>query len=445
MRRYLLALLFLLLIIPAGGHPWKPRHYVIIDSDGGIDDLKAICMLMASPDVRILAITASDGYFEATVAYEKIRALADGLWHEGLPVATGDDAFRLIEEALSSETRPVKFIALGPLTTVATAVEKSPSFADRVKQIIWSNSSLQGNDGFNYRAAPEAADKVLSGPVPVTVTGSGGDSFYDEALIARIDSIHTPYAVRVKELINSMPSHAFVYTAYDEMAPLFLHYPDLFSLSGRREQASLYEPADSDTLRQAALKILRGETVEKMQVVKGFPDDTSFYKHDIQPYIDDIIRKYGREEWTAGILANEMHRHLGVYAIIGVKIGIRAIEYFMTGVDELQATTHAGTASPLSCLNDGIQVSTGATPGHGLLTVSTEPPFYPSVEFTHKDHVLRITLRNELAGKIASDLKEINFIYGLDSDIYWELVRQKAIQYWHQFDRHDIFHLELIK
>jgi formylmethanofuran dehydrogenase subunit E len=445
MKRFLLALLLLLLIIPAGGHPWKPRHYVIIDSDGGIDDLKAICMLMASPDVRILAITASDGYFNATIAYEKLRALADGLWHEGLPIATGENAAELIEKALSSETMPVKFIALGPLTTVAKAIEKSPSFVDRVKQIIWSNSGLQENEGFNYRTAPEAAEKVLSGPVPVTVTGAGGDNFYDEALLARIDSIHTPYAVRVKELISSMPSHSFVYTAFDEMVPLFLHYPKLFSLSGTREQASFYAPADIDTLRQAALKILRGETVEDMQVVKDFPDDTSFYKPDIQPYVDDIIRKYGHDEWTAGILANEMHRHLGVYAIIGVKMGIRAIEYFMTGVDDLQATTHAGTVSPLSCMNDGVQVSTGATPGHGLLTVSSEPPFYPAVEFTHKNHVLRITLKKELADRIASDLKEINFIYGLDSDIYWELVRQKAIQYWHQFDRHEIFDLELIK
>ena len=60
MRRTLLTILLSLVIASLGAHPWKPRHYVIIDSDGGIDDLKAICMLMASPDVRILAITASD-------------------------------------------------------------------------------------------------------------------------------------------------------------------------------------------------------------------------------------------------------------------------------------------------------------------------------------------------------------------------------------------------
>jgi hypothetical protein len=58
---------------------------VIIDSDGGIDDLKAICMMMASPDVRILAITVSDGFHKAPVAYENIRKMVDALHHEGLP------------------------------------------------------------------------------------------------------------------------------------------------------------------------------------------------------------------------------------------------------------------------------------------------------------------------------------------------------------------------
>jgi inosine-uridine nucleoside N-ribohydrolase len=32
---------------------------VIIDTDGGIDDIRAITMLLASPDVRVLAITVS--------------------------------------------------------------------------------------------------------------------------------------------------------------------------------------------------------------------------------------------------------------------------------------------------------------------------------------------------------------------------------------------------
>ncbi|MCK7537306.1 MAG: formylmethanofuran dehydrogenase subunit E family protein [Marinilabiliales bacterium] len=121
--------------------------------------------------------------------------------------------------------------------------------------------------------------------------------------------------------------------------------------------------------RQAALKMLRGETVERMQVIKRMPADTSFYMPDLQPFVEEIRNRFGEDEWTSGVIGNELHRHLGVFAIIGVKMGIRAREYFSTGVDEMTVTTHAGSMPPLSCMNDGIQVSTGATPGHGLLTV----------------------------------------------------------------------------
>jgi len=175
------------------------------------------------------------------------------------------------------------------------------------------------------------------------------------------------------------------------------------------------------------------------------PSDTSFYMPDIQPFVTDIRNKYGEDEWTSGVIANELHRHLGVFAIIGVKMGIRAREYFCTGVDEMSVTTHAGAIPPLSCMNDGIQVSTGATPGHGLLTVSTEKPFFAAADFTHKDITVRITLKKELAERVSGELKEINFVHGLDSDIYWELVRQNSIKYWLQFDRHEIFDIEVIK
>ena len=441
MRRTLLAFVLLLLIIPAGAHPWKPRHYVIIDSDGGIDDLKAICMLLASPDVRVLAITASDGYHKAPVAYEKIRTLVDGLWHQGLSVAGGEDAARLIEETLAAETTPVTFIAMGPLKTVSEAMDQSPKFNEKVKQVLWTNSGLPGKTGFNYMASPDATERVLTGSVPVIVTGAGGDGFYDKDLLEEIGNTHTPYAARVKDLINLMPSHSFAYTAFDEMAPIFLHFPELFTATETDNKGIYYSPADLNELRQATLRILSGETIAKMQVIKSMPSDTSFYMPDLQPFVTEIRNRYGEDEWTSGVIGNELHRHLGVYAIIGVKMGIRAREYFCTGVDEMTVTTHAGSMPPLSCMNDGIQVSTGATPGHGLLTVSTEKPFFAAADFTHKGKTVRITLKKELADKVSSELREINFIHGLDSDIYWELVRQNSIKYWLQFDRHEIFEI----
>lgn len=445
MKRIILTVLILLVVIPLGAHPWKPRHYVIIDSDGGIDDLKAICMMMASPDVRILAITVSDGFHKAPVAYDNIRKMVDELHHEGLPLAEPGEAVALIEKVLASETTTVKFIALGSLATAASASEQSPLFISRVKQLYWSNSGLPGKEGMNYRSDPAAAEKVLAGILPVIAAGGGGEGFWNEDLIKSIGDLHTPYAARIRELISSIPSHSFVYTACDEMVPLLLHFPELFGETGREGDDTYFAPKEIRELRSASAKLLNGESVERMQVIKGMPSDTSFYMSDIQPFVTDIRNKYGEDEWTSGVIANELHRHLGVFAIIGVKMGIRAREYFCTGVDEMSVTTHAGATPPLSCMNDGIQVSTGATPGHGLLTVSSEKPFFAAADFTHRDVTIRITLKKELADRVSGELREINFIHGLDSDIYWELVRKNSIKYWLQFDRHEIFDIEVIK
>ena len=444
MKKTLLITILILASVALSAHPWKPRHYVIADTDGGLDDLKALCMLLVSPDVRVLAVTVSDGYHKSPEAYKIVRSMLDSLWHEGLPVAYGPEATGLIEKCLSGETSQVSFIALGSLETVAEAMDKSPSFMKKIKQIVWSNEGLTGEGGLNYSIAPAAVSRVLDGPLPVYVTGSGGESFYDTRVLSEIDLIFNPYAKRVASIISDNSSHKFVFTAFDEMAPLFLHYPELFATDTPDAKNKNYHPLDISALRESAMLILRGETVQKMQVVKRFPADTSFYMSDIQPFIADIIKNHGEVEWVSGILANEMHRHLGVYAIIGAKMGIRAREYFCTGVDEMTVTTHAGSTPPLSCMNDGIQVSTGATPGHGLLTVSNEGPFVAGADFTHKDRTIRITLKKEFENKVSSELKEINFIYGLDSDIYWELVRQNAIKYWLLFDRHDIFDIETI-
>lgn len=185
--------------------------------------------------------------------------------------------------------------------------------------------------------------------------------------------------------------------------------------------------------------------MERNQVVEEFPDDPSFYHDDMKDYVSEIIRKYGIDEWTSGILANELHRHLGVFAIIGVKMGIRAREYFDTGVDEFMATSYAGSTPPVSCFNDGLQVSTGATPGHGLLKVINDVPARPVAEFGYMNRKIRLTLKPEITQKVTSELKEINFIHGLDSDIYWELVRKNSIKYWLSLDRHEIFEIEEIE
>ncbi len=62
--------------------------------------------------------------------------------------------------------------------------------------------------------------------------------------------------------------------------------------------------------------------------------------------------------------AKEFHGHLGPYAILGWKIGLRAVEllggkrYF-----GIHTTVRCPDAPPPSCMVDGLQMSTGCTMG----------------------------------------------------------------------------------
>jgi pyrimidine-specific ribonucleoside hydrolase len=476
MKRFLVLTIGLLLTIALYSHPWKPNHYVIIDTDGGIDDMRAITMLLASPDVRVLAITVSPGALSINNAYIKVKSLLNSFYHEGIPVGinrssdfkspdynvalntkwgeenglnekNAPDCLSLINDILNAEKTKITFISLGSLSSAAKAIKDLPAFVSQVKQIVWSAQGEAYKDGFNYKTDTKAADKVLKSGLDIKLVGGFGETpFFTDSLLINIKGINTFYASKITGFFNSenAKSHKYSYSGNDEMSALYLHFPQLFRNKSESKISYCY-PSDIEELGKGTLKILSGETVAKNQVIKEFPVDPSFYFPDIEPSVTSIVKKYGTDEWISGVIANELHRHLGVFAIIGVKMGIRAREYFNTGVDEFSAVSFAGSTPPLSCMNDGIQVSTGATPGHGLLTVMNEIPSVPSVEFTYLNRKIRLTLKPEITEKISNELKEINYIYGLDSNIYWELVRKNSIKYWLNMDRHEIFVIEEIK
>jgi pyrimidine-specific ribonucleoside hydrolase len=477
MKRLYFSLLIMLLCINLHSHPWKPSHYVIVDTDGGIDDIRAITILLGSPDVRVLAITVSPGALSAEHAYIKVKSLLNSFYHEGIPVGINrgsapklpefsvaletiwgnetdinpgiaPDVIPLISGIISSEKSKISFMCLGSMSTAFQALRNIPGFGKQVKDFIWSSDGYKDKHGFNYNIDKNSSTAMLKQEIPVKVVRNftfGDTDFYTTEFIGSVDSLRTVYARKISDffLSSNSKNHKFAYSANDEMAVLFLHYPGLF-INNTTGNITDCTPSDPDDLRKYFIRILKGETAQKNQVMKEFPGDPSFYFDDLAGSVSSIIMKYGMDEWSSGVLANEMHRHLGVFAIIGVKMGIRAREYFDTGVDEFRVKSYAGSVPPLSCFNDGLQVSTGATPGHGLLTVINEPPISPSAEFTYMNMKIRFTLKTEITKKIISELKEIDFVYGLDSNTYWELVRKNSIKYWLSMDRHEIFEIEVI-
>ncbi|MBO4605175.1 MAG: formylmethanofuran dehydrogenase subunit E family protein [Bacteroidales bacterium] len=144
-------------------------------------------------------------------------------------------------------------------------------------------------------------------------------------------------------------------------------------------------------------------------------------------------------EWRAVRLTNKIHGHIGIYSLIGVKMGIRALEEFRAlGLsDHVRIVSHAGLVPPVSCLNDGLQISTGATLGHGAISVAPDLA-EPAAEFTCAGKTLTITLKPEIAAQIRDDIARGVALYG-HSPKYWKYVEHLAKRYRFTLNRKEIF------
>ena len=471
-----LSILFIFLgVLPCEGHSGKARWHAIVDTDGAADDLRALCMLLANHEVEVLGIVSSSGALSTERCAENVVGLLSQFYNQGIPVGVGRDvladapgwrsmservvwsdtkgepmselpeASELLLELFTEEDEAVTYIALGALTNVYDLMQKRPEAAERIERIIWYND---GENGANYMADTQAADYVLRSGVPVQMVGYGNCAAIPVSAIYidSVGTINSPYALKIGETHHSLPLSELVDKSHlkywDDLVVAYLFRPELFEQVNSELTGSMYQPQGCAQLdvEPVLIQVLRGKVDAESRVFYGFPTDAALYAVDVQPFIDSTLLRYGMSEWRAGVLANELHGHLGIYAIIGVKMGIRAREYFNIGVDDVVITTFAGSTPPISCMNDGLQVSTGGTLGHGLITVSKQGPARPQASFTFKNKEILLTLKPEYSARIAADVKRGVELYG-SSPEYWQYIRALALQYWRDFDRHEIFEI----
>ena len=180
----------------------------------------------------------------------------------------------------------------------------------------------------------------------------------------------------------------------------------------------------------------------------------------IEAMAERTIARWGKEEWRAVILTNEIHGHIGIYSTIGAKMGIYVLELLSrlcNKAEELKVLSFAGSRPPISCFNDGLQISTGATLGHGAIEIAkscslskegadarVEAIFrFRAICGTEaKEMQLRVWLKEELMQQIAGDIANAVKQYGHTPD-YWLQVRRLALDYWQQWNRAEIFETEM--
>jgi pyrimidine-specific ribonucleoside hydrolase len=174
-------------------------------------------------------------------------------------------------------------------------------------------------------------------------------------------------------------------------------------------------------------------------VFDEFPSEASLLRQDLRPVVGRIIREHGELEWETVVLTSEFHTHLGIYSIVGAKMGLKAREHFGVSLDRLVVKSFAGRKPPVSCLTDGIQVSTGATLGHGTISVAENAVPAPRAHFFLGDTGICLALKEAYWQQVKGDIGRVVQRHGALTDEYWAAVRELGIKYWAEWSRDDLF------
>lgn len=95
----------------------------------------------------------------------------------------------------------------------------------------------------------------------------------------------------------------------------------------------------------------------------------------------------------------EFHGHLGPFLVLGIRMGLAALrELGSTGYSGIQADVRAGCTPPMSCLVDGIQISTGCTLGKGNIT--SLPEGRAEATFSSNGGSVTYLVKEEVLGQI---------------------------------------------
>ncbi|MFQ2329091.1 pyrimidine-specific ribonucleoside hydrolase RihA [Aeromonas dhakensis] len=217
---------------------------VILDCDPGHDDAIALILALASPELKVLAVTTSAGNQTPDKTLNNALRILTLLGRDDIPVAAGapkplareliiadnvhgesgldgpklpDPAFapvamtalELMASCLRESPEPVTLVPTGPLTNIALLLAAHPELKQKIARIVLMGGAAGAGNWtpaaeFNIYVDPEAADMVFKSGLPITMCGldvTHEAQVMDED-IARVRAITNPVAQCVAGLLD---------------------------------------------------------------------------------------------------------------------------------------------------------------------------------------------------------------------------------------------------
>jgi purine nucleosidase len=239
---------------------------IIIDTDPGVDDALTFLLALASPEIKLEALTTVHGNTNLENTTRNALAVLELLNASHIPVAKGTSLPLLVPLHVSGDevhgqsgignsklpeptTKPVDqhavdyliervmaepgqltLFPIGPMTNIALAIRKEPRFAKAVKELVIMGGSIRAGGNitaaaeFNIHADPHAAHIVFHSGIPITLIPL--DATYrcllTPADIERLNKIDSPIARFIRDAISI---YMDFYQKYEGFTGCALHDP----------------------------------------------------------------------------------------------------------------------------------------------------------------------------------------------------------------------------
>ena len=243
-----------------------PPKRIIIDTDPGVDDALTFLLALASPEIKLEALTTVQGNVTLPKATRNALSVLEMANASHIPVAQGcslplvrmphqsgeavhgssgmgksdlsepgskivdSHAIDYLIERFHAEPGQISLFAIGPLTNVALAIRKEPRIVHAIKELVIMGGAIRSGGNvsalaeFNIHEDPHAAHIVFHSGIPITLIPL--DATYKclltSADVERLNRVDSPIARFVRDATADYMAFYKLYEGFDGCA---LHDP----------------------------------------------------------------------------------------------------------------------------------------------------------------------------------------------------------------------------
>jgi len=369
------------------------REVIIVDTDMGLDDVRAIYALLACSQYKINAFITVEGSASLGKACDNLIGLLESLEITDIPIFRGfneiettppwrkvsnilnntpfpppheieirSNTIREIHKLLSQSSKEVTYLALGPLTNMRKLEKRYPGSIKKFKRIILParvkiNKNTLEIDSWNLSADKLSTEIVLSFPNQVNIVDvSCTEKFNPYEFINSLPTTSpaTRWIKKIASKGENQFKHIFI---YDEIAALTVINQGIIRES--KKKYSLKNIVDNHLLleenKNGNITVVTVKNPGK-NVVNILKDCWSKARVHHEHKEEQLI--------PPRTLLKAFHGHLGPYVVLGYRASKLALSRLHhEGHFGIFADVYSSLKPPRSCFIDGIQIGSGCTLG----------------------------------------------------------------------------------